>query len=93
MGWFLMFSRTQIHYSEFSSPLGDGLVRYVAFANDSSGKFSSPSGDGLVQKKPILSQNANYFRPRVGMGWFGEAQEKMAILHLFSSPSGDGLVR
>ena len=79
--------------SRFSSPLGDGLVRYVAFANDSSGKFSSPSGDGLVHDIAVLvDDNAEVFVPE--WGWVGSYYcfETNYPLKIFSSPLGDGLV-
>ena len=39
------------------------------------------------------SVQAQYFRPRLGMGWFGSYLNTEIEVDLFSSPSGDGLVR
>ena len=56
----------------FSSPLGDGLVQEYGSARWGNTKeFSSPSGDGLVPLDLLKRfTTKNYFRPRLGMGWF-----------------------
>ena len=72
IGWFQLRMFTLTTKLRFSSPLGDGLVQEYGSARWGNTKeFSSPSGDGLVPLDLLKRfTTKNYFRPRLGMGWF-----------------------
>ena len=45
--------------------------------------FSSPSGDGLVQEHGTSYSYGEYFRPRVGMGWFKNTEHHTVTANIF----------
>ena len=70
MGWFHTLE-FKCRYRNIFVPewgwVGSTIAGICALKNK---QFSSPLGDGLVPRPLMRHHCTNYFRPRVGMGWF-----------------------